>query len=173
MNSHWREEELIPYLDGRLSAAERARLDQHLAGCAACRAQLDETRALMGVLEEWKAVEPSAGFDAALRARMEAEKSRSAGWFALRPAYAAAAVFALLLVVGLSLVQWGSSPSVPPSATLEPSPPVQVAQTPAAPASGEEGDLTVLDNRVLLENYELLEEFDVLFEPLSNGEKKL
>lgn len=172
MNTHWREEDLIPYLDGRLSAAERARLDQHLAGCAPCRAQLEETRALMGVLEEWKAVEPSAGFDAALRARLEQEKSRRAGWFVLRPAYAAAAVLALLLVIGLSLLQPGSTPSVSPAGGPEPSPPAQVAQAPAA-ASGEEEDLAVLENRVLLENYELLEEFDVLFEPLANGEKKL
>ncbi len=172
MNTHWREEELIPYLDGRLSATERARLDQHLAGCAPCRAQLEESRALMGVLEEWKAVEPSAGFDAALRTRLEQEKSRRAAWFALRPAYAAALVFALLLVIGLSLLQPGPTPSVSPAGGPELSPPAQVAQVPPT-ASSEEEDMAVLENRVLLENYDLLEEFDILFEPLANGEEKL
>jgi len=170
MNTHWREEDMIPYLDGRLSAAERARLDQHLAGCAPCRAQLEETRVLMGVLEEWKAVEPSAGFDAALRTRMEAEKSRPAGWFVLRPAYAAALVFALLVVAGLILMQPGAPPEMTPSQTAQSPAPAQVAQ---APALTEEEDLAVLENRVLLENYELLEEFDILFEPLANEEKKL
>ena len=172
MNMHWREEELIPYLDGRLSAAERARLDEHLAGCASCRAQFEETRALMGVLEEWKAVEPSPTFDAALRTRLEQEKSRRAGWFALRPAYAAAALLALLVVIGLSLLQPGPTSSVSPTGGPELSPPAQVTQALPA-ASSEEEDLAVLENPVLLENYELLEEFDVLFEPLANGEEKL
>lgn len=163
MSTHWREEDLIPYLDGRLSPVERARLEEHLAACVACRDQVEETRALLGVLEEWKAVEPSPSFDAALRARLAEEKTRGKSWFVLRPAYAAALTLAVVVAVGLSLWQPGPPESGSPQRVSP-----QVAQSPSIP----EGDEPVVDT-VLLEDYELLEEFDVLFEPMSNGEKKL
>jgi len=72
MSKHLKEAEIIPYLDARLSDAERQRLDRHLADCSACRMQMAEFRALLGVLEEWKAVEPSPAFDAAVRERLRA-----------------------------------------------------------------------------------------------------
>jgi hypothetical protein len=39
---------LHAYLDGELSAVERARLEAHLAECSACRTRLEEERALIG-----------------------------------------------------------------------------------------------------------------------------
>lgn len=175
MSPHFREEEFIPYLDGRLPGPERARLDEHLAGCADCRAHLDEFRALVGVLGEWRAADPSVGFDAALRARLAVEKAAGTGWPILRPAYAAIGIMALLVVVGVG--RWLLTPP-------ETSPGQQAAQTgvvavaPSAPETPpavlpNSDELVVLDNQVLLENYELLEEFDVLFEPLNEEEKKL
>lgn len=41
----WSRERLARYLDGELSAQERARLDEHLAACAECRASLEALRA--------------------------------------------------------------------------------------------------------------------------------
>jgi hypothetical protein len=46
--SHADDGTLHAYLDGELSPVERERLDRHLADCAACRARLDEERALIG-----------------------------------------------------------------------------------------------------------------------------
>jgi anti-sigma factor RsiW len=43
MNDQWTDR-LSDYLDGELDAADRAALEQHLAGCAACAATLDELR---------------------------------------------------------------------------------------------------------------------------------
>lgn len=167
MNQHLSEEEFIPYLDGRLSQAERQRLDHHLAVCTDCLAQFDELRAVMGVLEEWEGLQPSPGFDAALRARLAKEARRPEPWYTLRPVYAAALAVAVAVAIGLVL--WQPAPVT--------APPTPVAQTPhvgveaPTPAGGDE--LAVLENPVLLENYELLEEFDVLFETAAKEEKKL
>ncbi len=167
MNTHWKEEELIPYLDGRLDEENRQPLEAHLRECAPCRAQLAETRALLGVLDEWNAAEASPGFEAVLRSRLAAEKLAPARWFSLRPAYAAAFVLVVVLAVGISLWQPESPEIVRTPASTPPGTPGATLQT------AEDEELAVMENRVLLENYELLEEFDVLFEPLSNGEKKL
>jgi hypothetical protein len=45
--SHADDGTLHAYLDGELSALERAGLETHLAGCAACRARLEEERDLL------------------------------------------------------------------------------------------------------------------------------
>src|SRR5690349_10992429 len=44
---HVDEGQLHAYLDGELTPVERARVDEHLAGCAACRTRLDEERELV------------------------------------------------------------------------------------------------------------------------------
>lgn len=177
MSEHCREEEYILYLDGRVSRAERRRLDEHLATCDACRAQLEELRAVMGVLGEWKAVEPTPGFEAALRARLAQEPASRQGWLVLRPAYLVALAVAVLLAVGIIL--WQSTPppvAAPPqvvqSAPPKPVSPPRAVTRPPSPAAAED-ELAVLDNPVLLENYELLEQFDVLFEPVPKEGKKL
>ncbi|MBI4466519.1 MAG: zf-HC2 domain-containing protein [Acidobacteria bacterium] len=172
MSEHLREEEFIPYLDARLSDTERRRLDLHLADCAACRARRDELRALLGVLGEWEAVEPSPGFDAALQARLEEEAQRPV-WFGLRPAYAVALAGAVVAVIGLLL--WRSVPPTTGPPPVAQTPPEVVEPAPGGETPGlQAGDeLAALDNPVLLENYELLEEFDILFEPAGKEEKKL
>src|SRR2546425_9590421 len=45
--SHADDGTLHAYLDGQLSPVERAQLEAHLASCPACRARLDEERALI------------------------------------------------------------------------------------------------------------------------------
>ena len=177
MSKHWQEEEFIPYLDGRASPAERRRLEEHLATCNACRVQLDELRAVLGVLGEWEAVEHTPSFDAALRARLVQEPAGRQGWFALRPAYALALAVAVLVAVGLALWQSAPPPVPAPPQVVKASPPKPVSpppavKTPPSPVKGED-ELAVLDNPVLLENYELLEQFDVLFEPAPKEGKKL
>jgi anti-sigma factor RsiW len=181
MSEHLREEELVPYLDGRLDESDRRRLEAHAAACADCRARVEETRALFRVLGEWKAEEPSPAFDAAVRARLEAEEAEGAGWFWLRPVYAGA--LAAVLLMAAVWVLWrpvtteapGEAPpqvaEVKPPVERAPAPPAPVEQTPEPAPAGD--DLAALDNPVLLEHYELLEGFDALFEPLAKEEKKL
>ncbi|MDP3908783.1 MAG: zf-HC2 domain-containing protein, partial [Gemmatimonadales bacterium] len=50
--SHVDDGALHAYLDGEVTAAERAEIEAHLAGCAACRTRLDEERALIGRASE-------------------------------------------------------------------------------------------------------------------------
>jgi anti-sigma factor RsiW len=41
---------MTDYLEGTLSQAERARFDDHIAGCDGCRAYLDQMRRTKGAL---------------------------------------------------------------------------------------------------------------------------
>jgi anti-sigma factor RsiW len=51
---------LHAYVDGELSAEQAASLEQHLAGCAECRAELARLQAVMAALETWPlVVEPA------------------------------------------------------------------------------------------------------------------
>lgn len=182
MSKHWGEEDFLTYVDARVGATERARLETHLAECPACRQQVEELRALRSVLEEWKPVTASVGFDARLRARLEQERlaeeqSRRRGWFVLRPAYAAALALAVLLALIVSLrppvapVVSKTEPGKPAAAVSAPSQaPEEVEEPSAAPVRDE--DLAVLEDPMLMENYELLQEFDVLFDPLEKEEGK-
>jgi len=179
MSEHLREEDFIHYVDGRLDEAERAELDRHLAACAGCRGRVDELRGLMGVLGEWQAAGPSPRFDAALRARLAEEPASAPPWFALRPAYAAA-LAAAAAVLALGVYLWPPTPpDVPAPVTQLPPPPLTPGAPPAVatPRPGQptvqvNDGLAAFNNPVLLENYELLEEFDVLFEPVTPEEKK-
>ncbi len=156
---HLREEQVVPYLDARLPANEREEVERHLESCVECRQQLAELRTLLVVLEEWGAVAPSASFDAALQRRLE-----TASWWArlhVRPIYAG--VLAVVLVAAVLIMLW--SPRPPETVTVSPVPPRE------AEALGGE-DLAGLEP-VLLENFELLHEFDILFEPQPAKEKRL
>jgi hypothetical protein len=85
---------------------------QHVKECSYCAGELKKLQATMQLLDAWKAPEPSPYFDSRLAVRLrEARESEAPGWLErlrlrllfgsdlhLRPA--AAAAFALLLVVG-------------------------------------------------------------------------
>jgi hypothetical protein len=168
--NHLREEDIVPYLESQLAKPERARVDAHLADCAACRTQLAELRSVMGVLDEWVAVEPSPSFDAAVRQRIAAvsEKMVVWEWLSLRPALGAAVVMAVLLTGAIGL--W----RVSPPETTGGSPEVVLEQSLSEEwieILAEEDTLTLVENQELLADYELLQQFDVLFE-LAEGEER-
>ena len=175
MSMHWKEEEFLEYLDRRSAPDARSRLDAHLAGCADCRCQLEEMRALGNVLNEWTPAPVSAGFEARLRARIAEEQPAPRGRFVLRPAFAMglAAVAALAVAVML----WQS----PEQDVVQVNPPTPAPTVPVAPqippsdetaSAAEVEALALLENPVLLNDYELLEEFDVLFESLEKENGK-
>jgi anti-sigma factor RsiW len=184
MSEHLKEEVIIPFLDGRLSAAERAPLQAHLAACAACRAQVDELRAVVGVLGEWPAVAPSPDFDAALRARVSEETPhfvslyhdlpliermalswRAASW---RSITAHALAWAIVISMGF-WGWWANSPApapppvpAPPAVAVAPQP--RPTPSPVQPEMNGSDELAVLDNPEVLDNFKLLSEFGILFE---------
>ena len=49
---------ICDYVDGTLGAEARVAVESHLSGCAACRALVDDSRAVLGFFEGVPAVEP-------------------------------------------------------------------------------------------------------------------
>jgi len=65
-----------------VNAGVRGQVDEHVAGCAECRAQLEELRATMALLDTWEAPEPNPYFLTRLNARLDEERAAApAGWF--------------------------------------------------------------------------------------------
>jgi hypothetical protein len=101
-------------------------------------------------LDEWQAPEPSPYFDVRLRARLREESAKpTAGWLGWLRRPVLAASFALVLVVGVSLVRMNSGERGGSTAS-------SLAQTPAEPGTAV-GDLQALEK-----NQNLYSDFDVL-----------
>ena len=138
--------ELIAYLDRRANSAERQEVEEHLAGCVACRTRAEEFRKLWTMLEEVPVVEPSAAFDTRLRERIASEPERS--WFArFMPQPRLAFSVALLATLTVWLA------SRPPDRA-----------SPFATAPSEEEQFQMIDHLGVLENFDVLTKSDVLSE---------
>ena len=135
---------------------------EHVEQCAPCRAELDELKATMALLDTWEGPEPSPYFFTRLNARMREERQAApAGWFArlrarcaygpsmhVRP-FAAMALTVMLLIGGgayLNITQWDQ---------------------PAAPQgqAAVVGDLQLLDN-----NAQLLDQMEAMSNASPNGD---
>lgn len=131
---------LSAYLDGELRPEEKARLEDHLAGCPDCRAALGQLRAVSGLVKA-RAMEP---VPPALKNAVLNGRAPSRPW--LKPALAFSAAAAGLLVV-FNLNRPGeeilSSQNFAQRASMEESLPVfepagetaMPAEAPSAPAS--------------------------------------
>lgn len=148
MNCTSLEKNLIAYLDGKASVAERHKVEAHLHECAACRERAEQFRLLFGVLDEWQVPSPSPSFDEAVRARVAQLPVRSSFWAWLLPSPRAA--LALTAVVLLSL--WLSS--------VRPSRPSQTTVA-KVQASGET-DFKMIEDLPAIENYDVISNFDAL-----------
>jgi anti-sigma factor RsiW len=134
--------ELIAYLDGRASAAERRKVESHAQLCAACHERVDAFLRLWSVLEEVPMAEPSLGFDARLRQRIAAEP-RQRFWEGWLPAPRLAFAMSMLLVMSV----WISRlPSDVPT------------------ASKTEEDYHMIKDLRVLEDYDVLSNFEALSE---------
>ena len=51
-HSHIKQDDLSAYLDGQISEADAARIDQRLAQCADCRQELDALRSTVSLLQQ-------------------------------------------------------------------------------------------------------------------------
>jgi anti-sigma factor RsiW len=140
---------LIAYLGQRANAAERRDVEEHLAGCAACRTRAEEFRALWKVMEEVPAVEPSFGFDARVRQRVAAEPSRGwFGWFAPQARFAFSAAMLVALTVFIVKLP-ANHPKAP-------------APAPAAVAASSDQDFDAIKDLGVLENYDVVTNMDAL-----------
>jgi len=110
------ETRILAYVDGRLKEDERAEVEKHLEGCAACRLRANEFRAVGDLLDELPMIEPSGAFNARVHALVAAEPQRRKSWFAwLTPSPRIAFVASLLLVATI----WLGSRQAPPPAIAE------------------------------------------------------
>jgi anti-sigma factor RsiW len=124
-------------------------MQDHLATCPACVANLASLRQTMELLDEWQTPEPSPYFSARLRARMRDEQATQArSWLTWlrRPAVFTAA--AALMAVGAGLLE-GAHWKADHRQT--------VAGATTGVTVGAVGDLQYLDN-----NADLFSDFDAL-----------
>ena len=142
--------ELIPDLAADMEVVT-PEVNEHLESCAGCASKLNEFRQTMALLDEWQAPEPSPYFDVRLQARLREEKARQpVGWWQWLRKPALAVSLAVVMVMGITLIQRDASHPVPgPRATaIEPGTAV--------------GDLQALDrNDDLYSNFELLDDLQV------------
>jgi predicted anti-sigma-YlaC factor YlaD len=139
----------------------------HLAGCSACAGKLEEFRQTMALLDEWRAPEPSAYFDARLQARLREEMAKpQAGWMGWfrRPVLASA--LTVLMAIGIGLVFRGGEGVYRSADSV-------VANNDAASQMAEPGtavgDLSALDkNNDLYSDFELLDDLQVQHNVVAN-----
>jgi len=184
-------EQLFAYAHQMLARQEESEVRAHLAECSACRAVAAEFRQLDAVLDEWKPLEPSPWFDTRVRAAIAAaeEKRAARPFFGLRWVLVPAVVV-VLVMLGILLMR--RSPQTPQPVAQQQAPqvsqpapdvppadqPKQLAQAqppgatqPQTTATTEEDELSLYQNLPVLEDYDLLANFDVLSELPVGGKK--
>lgn len=139
--------ELIEYLNRRADSALRRDVEEHLAGCAACRKRAEELRRIWNVMDELPAVEPSFGFDARVRQRVAAQPRRK--WFELfvpQPRLALAVGLLIALMVLVTKL------------------PLNNPRTTVTTTATQQEDFNAIKNLGVLENYDVVTKMDALSE---------
>jgi anti-sigma factor RsiW len=141
------ETRLLGYIDGRLKESEQQEMEKHLAACPACTVRVNEFRSVSSLLDELPQIEPSAAFDVRVRARIAAEPVKQNWW------------------------SWvGAAPRVLVAASMLLLATVWVGQRPADNAnmassnSGDETQIMQDQDLPVLENYDVLANFEPLTE---------
>ena len=137
--------ELMAYVDGRASAGARRGIEDHLAGCARCRARAEEFREIWSVLDEAPAIEPSFGFDARLRQRIAAEPRRPRFFgFVPQPRLALSVALLAAMIVLVAKLPMGNPVNQPQSAGVQ------------------QEDFNAINNLNVLENYDVVTKLGAL-----------
>jgi anti-sigma factor RsiW len=129
-NAGW----LLDYTSGKLDAAARAQMEEHMQGCPACREFAGGQQAVWQALETWEPAAVSMDFDRRLYRRIEQQVS----WWArltrslnplFRHAVPAAAAAGVVIMAGLMIIPPPAKPVAPveQSAQVESLQPDQVA----------------------------------------------
>jgi hypothetical protein len=191
-------EKLIGYAYRLTDEPVASEVRAHLADCPRCREIVEKHGRLDALLNEWKAAEPTPGFDARVRQAVEAQQAGRWGWsfwgrqWARGLALASIAVLIIAGVVWFTQSRFGVSNSS--SAARREPPRVSGAQTPAQvanlpspavmPHAGMRPAQTVPELKLAgvalnedkdaqaLEDYDLAANFDLLSE-LPKGERRV
>ncbi|HUZ45044.1 MAG TPA: zf-HC2 domain-containing protein [Terriglobia bacterium] len=172
MKCHEREK-LFSYLCQMVKPREAEEVRRHLAGCPRCAQVVEEYRKLDLALDKWTAAEPSPWFDARIRARLaasEKEKSGFLGFGGLRT-LVVSVLSVVLIVAGFIAFHQRRAPEQPVSAAGSSLPVVsQTAPQVSGAAEGQAQSLSAEqrvkmdENLSVLEDYDMLANFDVLSE---------
>ncbi|HUI40637.1 MAG TPA: zf-HC2 domain-containing protein [Terriglobia bacterium] len=161
-------ERVFALSQGMLSESDEREARAHLEGCESCRAMLEGYGRLDAVLEEWSpATEASPWFDARVRAAAAAVRparsKRPVFGLSLDRWLATPALAALLIVSSVLIIRDFRlhSPATPPSA-----PSANLAAASAPPVRSQAGaqELNMYQNLPVLEDYDMLADFDVISE---------
>jgi anti-sigma factor RsiW len=133
---------LVSYMDGRATERDRRTIESHLKECSACRARVKGFQGVWSMLNELPVHEPSAAFEARLRALLAAEPVRRSFWEGLMPAPRMAFAVAMLAIFSF----WISSRQ-----------PVI-----SGPPASSEAEFRMIQDLPVLENYDVLVSFDIL-----------
>ena len=160
----------LPYLDGKLSSQELALVEAHLAGCSACVEQLEGIRQVSQSLESWQAPEPSPWFDARLQRKIDADVAPRGlfGWLAA-PLPSFQVSLALLLLLAALLISSGGIRQSPEPELIASDVKVDELYVQLQAALQENSTDELLN---MMEEVELLNEFEVLGELLKPGESR-
>src|SRR5262245_45466458 len=100
MNCERIEAQLIAYIDGKATEAERREVDLHIVACPMCRDRVREFRAVSGLLDELPTLELTPSFDARLQQRINSEPAPSwLQWLQPLPRFAMAVSLLLMMAV--------------------------------------------------------------------------
>ena len=161
-----------------LSEREEEEAKAHVQRCENCRKALEGYRGLSTLLAEWQpAAEPSPWFDARVRAAVTSAQSKGAarGFLGLRwnRWLALPALASLVLIIGVVTLRNGRWPRAG-GVRNDTAAVVVPAQHPklALPASQAAQELRMYQNLSVLEDYDMLADFDVIPE-LSKGSHKV
>jgi predicted anti-sigma-YlaC factor YlaD len=109
LNHHRAGHLLSAYLDGELSRAEAAAVQEHLMDCAVCREQYEHLRTTKGLLGQLPLAEPSAEFWSLVREVPGRSSPVRSSWTGpalfRRPAWALAAVLVALALAAVPLIK--------------------------------------------------------------------
>jgi anti-sigma factor RsiW len=94
-------EDLVAWLDGECDAAEAARVEAHVAACAACRREAELLRGSAALLARLPGLAAPAGFDARIVAAVRNTSTPAGRVFHLRPGVAAAAAAVVAVAAGV------------------------------------------------------------------------
>jgi anti-sigma factor RsiW len=141
-------DQLSAYLDHELSPAERGRLEEHVGGCAECRAVLGDLRAIVAAAPLYEGTPPATDLWPSLAARLDEAKvvalptqtapapRRGLRRFSL-PELVAASLVTAALGAGGAWLALRPAPATSPALVAAPAP------APSAPALGPDRALTV------------------------------
>ena len=94
---------LVGYLYGEVDAADRRAVEQHLASCAACAAEVAALGDVRAELGAWAAPEAELGFTIVKKSELPSNVLRPARWWNTVPVWAQAAAAILVLAAGASI----------------------------------------------------------------------